>query len=73
MRPERAMRSASSTTGSKRSEWLTDSATPRSRARAIMASHSATLSAMGFSTNTWQPRSMASSAMVAWLAGGVRT
>ena len=34
---------------------------------------SSTLSATGFSTSTWQPRSSASSATFAWALGGVRT
>ncbi len=37
-----------------------------------MRSHSSVVSAMGFSTKTWQPISSASSVSAQWDAGGVR-
>mgnify|MGYP007130727303 CR=1 FL=1 len=71
--PDRTIASAFITTGSKRSEWFTDRRSPSSRARAISASHSATDSASGFSTNTWQPISSACIAIAKCDTGGVST
>ena len=73
MRPALTQACACITTGSKWSEWSTDSNRPLSRALAIIASHSATESAIGFSTNTWQPMSSACRVSGAWLDGGVST
>ena len=73
MRPSRAACNACISTGSNRSEWFTPSSRPQAFAFAIIVSQSAMLSAIGFSTSTWQPMSIAASAMAGCEAGGVST
>ena len=66
-RPGRPCALAWTIAGSNRWLWSTQSLTPWRRAAASMASASSRLTAIGFSTKTWQPAS------IAWMAsGGVR-
>jgi hypothetical protein len=73
MSPFFAASNARISAGSNRSEWLTPSFRPVSRDFASIASQSAAVSAIGFSTSTWQPISIAAIASVACEAGGVST